>query len=70
MEVLVFKTNIDSPEVRPVVAQRLMQLQGIARWNIDFGDRDKVLRVEAQSVNPVEIISLITSAGFQCEELT
>ena len=69
MDVLVFKTNIDAPGIKPVVAGRLMQIKGISHWNIDFGDRDKVLRVEAESVHPGEIVKVITSAGYHCEEL-
>jgi hypothetical protein len=69
MEVLVFKTNIHSPEVKPLIAQQLMQLKGVSRWSIDFGDRDKVLRVEAEQTHPSDILRLVTSAGFVCEEL-
>jgi hypothetical protein len=32
-------------------------------------DIDKVLRVEAESNNPNEIINLVQTAGFECEEL-
>jgi len=69
MEVLVFKTNIESPEIKPLVARSLTQIKGVSSWSIDFGDRDKVLRVEAESVGPAEIVRSIASAGFQCEEL-
>lgn len=67
MEILVFKTNI--PEIKPVVEQHLRQHEGISQWSIDFGDRDKVLRVEAHNVQPVAIVQSITAAGFECEEL-
>jgi copper chaperone CopZ len=69
MEVLVFKTNIDSPAIKPVVAQSLTQIKGVTSWSIDFGDRDKVLRIEAENVGPAEIVRSIASAGYQCEEL-
>ncbi|MBI5472491.1 MAG: hypothetical protein HY961_09120 [Ignavibacteriae bacterium] len=69
MEVLVFKTNISTPDVTPLVADRLTRVSGIARWTIDFGDRDKVLRVESQAAQPHDIVRVITSAGFRCEEL-
>ena len=69
MEVLVFKTNISNPNITPVVADRLTQLKGVSRWSIDFSDRDKVLRVESHAARPRDIVNVITSAGFTCEEL-
>ncbi len=69
MEIFVFKTNINNPNITPVLADRLTRVNGISRWSIDFGDRDKVLRVESHAAQPQEIVSAITSAGFRCEEL-
>jgi hypothetical protein len=69
MDVLVFKTNISTPDINPTVERHLRQLKGISRWSIDFSDRDKVLRVEAHNAQPSEIITVMNSAGFRCEEL-
>ena len=69
MEVPVFKTNIGSPDAKPLIARSLAPLAGVLRWSVDLGDRDRVLRVEAESVGPAEIIQSLASAGFCCEVL-
>ena len=69
MDVFVFRTNIPSAETAHPVANRLDHHDRVARWTIDFGDRDKVLRVEAERTDPAEITDLVTSAGFACEEM-
>lgn len=69
MEVFVFKTNINRlnhlEKLKPVINSH----KGIYAWSIDMQDIDKVLRVEAESSSPTEIISLVNKAGFFCEEL-
>jgi hypothetical protein len=69
MDVYVFRTNIHSEESAPALVRQLNQLDRVRRWTIDFGDRDKVLRVEAERTHPAEITDLLTSAGFVCEEM-
>jgi hypothetical protein len=69
MDIFVFKTNIHSEESTPAIARQLNRLERVRRWTIDFGDRDKVLRVEAEQTHPAEITRLVTSAGFVCEEM-
>lgn len=69
MDIFVFRTNILSAATAYLVANRLNAHDRVARWSIDFGDRDKVLRVEAERTQPAEITDLVTSAGFVCEEL-
>ncbi len=69
LQVLVFKTNIkfkkDQKRIEPVLNGN----RRIRRWNIDRGDRDKVLRIECGLLPPAAIIDLITQAGYYCEEL-
>lgn len=69
MDIFVFRTNIPSAETAHPVADRLDSNTRVARWTIDFGDRDKVLRVETKGGDPAEITTLVTSAGFECEEM-
>ena len=69
MDILVFRTNIFSAQTAHPVAKRLDHHQSVARWTIDYGDRDKVLRVEAEGTDPAEITELVASVGFECEEL-
>ena len=67
--VLVFKTNLrfkkDIEKVKPL----LEKLTNIEHWNIDRDDIDKVLRVQSSTACSEQIVDIIKSAGYACEEL-
>jgi hypothetical protein len=69
MEVFVFKTNINGMHNIEKLKTYFNNREEILRWSVDMQDIDKVLRVEAASTNPTEIINLVQTAGFECEEL-
>lgn len=69
MDILVFKTNvIDRKQVRKLFPV-LKMLDGIQRWNVDLHDIDKVLRIEAVSISPRYIETIMQQAGYFCKEL-
>jgi hypothetical protein len=67
--VLVFKTNLNAKEDISKIEKGLNNLQGVLDWSVDISDIDKVLRVEANTDNPFEILSVLHTEGYQCEEL-
>jgi hypothetical protein len=69
MEILVFKTNVESMSHIRKLYPLLKTIQGILKWNIDTEDVDKVLRIEAVSVTPGKIETALQSAGYYCKEL-
>ncbi|WP_421829751.1 hypothetical protein [Larkinella sp.] len=74
MNVLVFRTNINSGQRLHKAACRLCKLRGICRWSVDMEDRDCVLRIEAPEDSPSPlteqvVIRLLTKAGIVCEVL-
>lgn len=69
MEVLVFKTNLRLKKHISAVTPHINNLQGIARWNVDLDDVDKVLRIESDSLNPRTVETTLQQAGYLCEEL-
>ena len=69
-DVLVFKTNIRYKKDISRVAPLLSAEQKIHCWNVDLGDIDKVLRIEAEELTTGQVTQLIQKAGFECEELT
>ena len=69
MEVLVLKTNIRYKKHVKTVAPLLDGQDNISRWNIDLNDIDKVLRIESNDLELIEVVQLIQEAGFHCEEL-
>lgn len=69
MEVFVFKTNIRYKKQLPAVSRYIEKINGIARWNVDFDDKDKILRVEASNISPRVVEHTLEQAGYYCEEL-
>jgi len=69
IEVLVFATNIRHKKDVARVASLMQTESRIRTWHVDRSDRSKVLRIESQNLHPSEVVSLITQAGFLCEEL-
>ncbi|WP_207534319.1 hypothetical protein [Desertivirga arenae] len=66
--ILVFKTNIQSEEDLLVI-ERLLTGMEVDDWNVDRKDIDCVLRIVSNTVTECQISSLVTEAGFFCEEL-
>jgi hypothetical protein len=64
----IFKTNIHSEEDLLEI-ENLMNRLGVVDWNVDRKDIDKVLRVVGSTHSEIQLIQLITEAGFVCEEL-
>jgi len=63
----VFKTNVQNHSDAERLASELSKKSNSLKINFDLNDCDNILRVEAQKINPLEIIELMHSNGFQCE---
>jgi hypothetical protein len=70
MEILVFKTNLRFNKDLSKIDSLINKERRIKRWNVDRSDIDKVLRIESNNLQPAEVINLINTAGYFCEELT
>jgi hypothetical protein len=69
MEILVFKTNLRYKKNVKEVMPHLNELKGIMKWNIDFHDKDKILRIISRDLSPRLIEHTLQTAGYVCEEL-
>lgn len=69
MEVLVFKTNIRYKKQLNAIQPLIATQPGILKWNVDLSDIDKILRIETIDLPPEKIETLVTNAGYYCEEL-
>jgi hypothetical protein len=69
MEILVFKTNLRYRKNVKEVMPHLNEIKGISKWNIDFHDRDNILRIESTDLSPRVIENTLRTAGYVCEEL-
>jgi hypothetical protein len=69
MEVLVFKTSVNTEQHIEELAPHLNSLIQPPNWNFDLDDCDRILRVEtAHNIAPA-IVSVINQRGFECVEL-
>ena len=68
MEVLVFKTSVQSLANVNQLTPGLNQLAGSNQWNFALDDSDCILRI-LSSVSPDEAIQVLADSGFYCEEL-
>lgn len=69
MNVLVFKTMVETPEQIKSLKPRLDQLAGNGLWNFDLTDCDRILRIVSPHVRAEATIGLLKNFGFACTEL-
>lgn len=69
MDILVFKTNLENPELINRAGPLLQNIRGINRWNVDMNDCDNVLRIESTELSPRSVENILQNAGYYCEEL-
>ena len=68
-DILVFKTNIKHKKQLNEIRRHIDTQPQIVKWNVDFHDIDKILRIESLDLRPATIESLMQKAGYYCEEL-
>jgi hypothetical protein len=69
MEILVFKTNLRHKKNVREVMPHLNEIKGFRKWNVDFHDRDKILRIVSTDLSPRLVEDTLRTAGYVCEEL-
>lgn len=68
-DILIFKTNIKFRKQLKAVQAHIEREPHIIKWNVDFQDIDRILRIESRDLQPSTVESLIQQAGYYCEEL-
>ena len=66
IEILVFKTNIDTLQDVELVSDALQSCSDIISWSIDLEDIDKVLRIESDYDITLRIEQMINANGYLC----
>ena len=70
MEMLILKTNINSKIDFKKVRHSLTNSFNIHECTVDFGDRDKVLRILGNELKMEDVIKSVKNLGYLCEDLT
>ena len=63
------RTNVEIPGEAALLAGKLAETLPGSRINFDLDDCDRILRIEAVSVQPEDIRRLLSMAGYLCERL-
>ncbi len=67
MEILKFKTSIQSSEALQKVTSLLNQEESIHEWKLDTSHDDHILNVSGKEPDPQRVINLLQQAGFRAE---
>jgi len=69
MNILIFKTNINSAGEFNFVKTHLAKKRGVFECTIDLDDRDKILRVISEKLTVKQVERKVALLGFYCREL-
>lgn len=69
MKTFKFKTNIECSNCEARVKPFLDKKEGITSWQVDTESADKVLTVETDSLEAIDVIKTIKRTGFVAEEM-
>jgi hypothetical protein len=69
MNVLVFKTSVETYDQVQYLAPKLNALAGQGSWNFDLTDCDRILRIVSYKLQADEAALLLHNFGFCCHEL-
>jgi hypothetical protein len=69
MNVLVFKTSVETPDHIQYLSAKLNALAGQGAWNFDLTDCDRILRIVSNELEATEATMLLHNFGFACCEL-
>lgn len=65
----VFKTNVQRKSQSKMLLSVLYEAFPLLKINFDLSDCDKVLRVEGDQMEALNIMTLVKKHGFTCEVL-
>lgn len=68
-EILVFRTSVQSVAQVHALRPLLDRVVADGQWNFDLEDRDRILRVEAETSVKERVLALLTGQGYACVEL-
>lgn len=70
MKLLIYSTNINTPEKVQVVNEIFHMDNNIIDLSVDIEDIDNVLRIETtDKIDEIEVVSRVLKQGFHCVEL-
>jgi hypothetical protein len=68
-EVLIFKTDLATPEQVKQVSTVFEPLDTVMHWTVDLEDVDRVLRLVCINLKAESVQGLLEAAGISCEHM-
>ena len=68
-QILIFRTSTVKEQEREKIEMLFSQYPQIHKWNIDFEDWEKVLRIESQGITAAHVIDALRTIGIIASEL-
>lgn len=68
-DVLIFRTSVAAEKDIERIGVLFAQHSCIRKWNVDFEDWEKVLRIESQGITATGIIELLRTLNIIASEL-
>lgn len=65
----VFKTSVKTKKSIRWLKPKLNALALDLKWNFDLEDCDHILRIDSAFIEPHQVINLLQSCNFECQEL-
>jgi hypothetical protein len=69
MNVLVFKTSVQSLQNVKALRPKLNKAAGRGKWNFALDDCDRILRITSSRMTAAATKELLMQNGFDCSEL-
>ncbi|HEY3429877.1 MAG TPA: hypothetical protein VGK39_04310 [Cyclobacteriaceae bacterium] len=69
MEIMVFKTSVETPQSVKTLKPLLDLVAGRGKWNFALDDCDRILRIASANINAQSTIRLLQENGYECAEL-
>ena len=67
--IYIFRTSIKFKKQIIEITPKINAIKNIIKWNFDLEDCDKILRIEAKNLDKKEIINILKTKNYHCEEL-
>ena len=68
-QILIFRTSITKRRDIKLIGSLLAKFPQITRWNVDFEDWEKVLRIECSNITALEISETLRNSHIFATEL-
>ncbi len=70
MDIFIFFTTVSSTDqVNNIIKPLFAKIREIAGFSFDLEDSDKVLRIEADDLQPALVERTLRAQGFDCREM-